>query len=90
MLQRVIRIAAVVSVVAALSMGIVAVAKKPPKPGPIPSACPSPERGCICYMLYAPVVCGPDDCWYSNDCFASCAGWTPSQCTPVGPGPIEL
>jgi hypothetical protein len=88
MRHRLLRVAVVIIVVATFSIGVVAVAKRPPGPGPSP--CPSPAKGCICYMLYAPVVCGPDACWYSNDCFASCAGWNPGQCTPVGPGPIEL
>ena len=52
--------------------------------------CPSPRPGWFCPLYYAPVVCGPNDCWYSNQCFAGLAGWNAGQCTPVGPGPIVL
>lgn len=87
MRSRLLRISVVVLAVATLSLGVVALAKKPAPGG---TGCPTPNPRCICYMLYAPVVCGPDDCWYSNDCFAGCAGWSPGQCTPVGPGPIPV
>ena len=88
MRQRLVRIALVVFVIATFSFGVVAVAKRPPGPGP--GSCPSPHRDCICYMLYAPVVCGANNCSYSNDCFASCAGWNPAaDCTSLG-GPIEV
>ena len=91
MRHKLLRIFVVMFVVTTLSMGVVALAKKPPRPGPGPGpTCPAPDRGCICYALYAPVVCGPDNCEYSNDCWASCAGWNPStDCTSVG-GPIEF
>jgi hypothetical protein len=75
-------------VAVALTIGMTLAAKKPPPPGPGP--CPSPSKGCICYDLYAPVSCGPNHCTYSNQCWAGCAGWQPSQCTPTGPGPIEV
>jgi hypothetical protein len=89
MRKRLFLLSLVVIVAAALTAGAVALAaKKPPGPGPGP--CPSPAKGCICYMLYAPVACGPNNCTYSNQCFASCAGWSSSQCTPTGPGPIEV
>jgi len=89
MRNRLLRISVVVLVVTTLSLGMVALAKKPPKPPPV-GGCPDPASWCVCYALYAPVVCGPDACWYSNDCWAGCAGWQPSQCTPVGPGPIPV
>jgi hypothetical protein len=72
-------------VVAALAVGTFALAKKP-----VPTGCPTPQPGWFCPTYYAPVVCGPDDCWYSNQCFASLAGWSASDCTPVGPGPIPV
>jgi hypothetical protein len=92
MRSRLLRISVAVLVVATLSLGMVALAKKPGKP-PGPGGgggCPAPAKWCVCYALYAPVVCGDDDCWYSNDCWASCAGFEPSECTPQGPGPIPF
>ena len=92
MRHKLLRVVVVMFVVTTLSMGIVALGKKPPRPGPGPGPglCPAPAFGCICYALYAPVVCGPNDCSYTNDCWASCAGWNPStDCTSVG-GPFEL
>jgi hypothetical protein len=86
MRNRLLRISVVVLVMATLSLGMVALAKKP---GPPVGGCPDPAPWCVCYALYAPVVCG-DDCWYSNDCWARCAGWKTSQCTAVGPGPIPV
>ena len=84
-----LRIVVAAFVVTTLSVGVVALAAKPGPPPPGPT-CPPPARGCICYALYAPVVCGPNSCQYSNDCFASCAGWNVgTQCTSIG-GPIEL
>jgi hypothetical protein len=87
-MRSLLRICVVAVVVASLSVGMLALAKKPPKPGG--DGCPPPSCGWFCYDLYAPVVCGPDDCQYSNDCYASCAGWKSNQCTPVGPGPVPL
>ena len=52
--------------------------------------CPTPAPGMFCPTYYAPVVCGPDDCWYSNQCFAGLAGWKKNECTEVGPGPIPV
>jgi hypothetical protein len=87
MRSRLLRISIALLVVVTLSLGMVALAKKPPKPG---GGCPQPSKWCVCYALYAPVVCGDDGCWYSNDCWASCAGWSPSECTAQGPGPIPF
>lgn len=85
MRSRNLRILIVALVVVGFSMGMLALAKKP-----VPGPCPSPKPGWSCPMYYAPVVCGPDDCWYSNDCFAGLAGWNDSECTSVGPGPVPL
>ena len=82
---RLFRLCVVAAVVVILSVGGVALAKKPGGTG-----CPSPKPGWACPLYYAPVVCGPDDCFYSNMCFAGLAGWKANQCTPVGPGPIPL
>jgi hypothetical protein len=86
MLVRLVRICLVAAVLTVLCAGFVIAAKKPP----VPSNCPRPNPRCVCYDLYAPVTCGPDNCWYSNDCFAGCAGWSAGQCTAVGPGPIPV
>jgi hypothetical protein len=86
-MHRWLRLGIVFMLVMVISVGIVALAKKP---GPGGGTCPDPTKGWACPMYYAPVVCGPDDCWYSNDCFASLAGWDASDCTPVGPGPVPI
>ena len=44
-------------------------------------------KGCICPMIYAPVLCD-NGRTYTNGCFASCAG--AHNCHLVGPGPIQL
>jgi hypothetical protein len=72
--------------VIAIGMGQI-IAKKP---GGGSSPCPSPAPGMFCPLYYAPVVCGPNDCFYSNQCFASLAGWKTNQCDAVGPGPIPV
>lgn len=88
MVTRMVRICVVVTMVATLAVGAVALAKKPGGGGG--SGCPGPPPGWFCPAYYAPVVCGPDDCWYSNDCWAYLSGWQPSECEAVGPGPVPL
>lgn len=88
MITRVLRICFVFTVVAALAVGATALAKRPGGGG---GGCPTAPKGYVCPAYYAPVVCGPDDCFYSNDCWASLAGWNvATECTPVGPGPIPF
>ncbi len=43
--------------------------------------------GCLCPMIYAPVLCD-NGRTYANGCLAACAH--AKNCVPVGPGPILL
>ncbi len=43
--------------------------------------------GCICPMIYAPVLCD-NGRTYANGCLAACAH--AKNCVPIGPGPIEV
>ena len=85
-MRNVIRVCVVALTVVSLAIGVSALAKKPGGG----DECPTPKRGWLCPTYYAPVECGPNNCWYSNQCFASLAGWSASDCEPVGPGPIPL
>ena len=48
---------------------------------------PGGGGGCICPMVYAPVLCDNGKT-YSNQCVADCRGG--KNCVPVGPGPLPL
>lgn len=53
--------------------------------------CPVPNPEAICFALYDPVVCGQDDCTYSNGCVAAAAGFAGGQCKAVNdPVVVEL
>lgn len=82
---RLVRVGVVALIVAAVSIGAGQLLAKKPAPSP----CPTPSCGWFCTMEWAPVVCGTDDCLYSNMCVARCAGWAPGQCTQIG-GPIPF
>jgi len=43
--------------------------------------------GCVCPMIYAPVVCD-NGRTYTNGCYAACAH--AKHCVPTGPGPIQI
>jgi hypothetical protein len=81
------RLSAVALLVGIVSVGMGQLMAARPRPGPGP--CPSPAPGCFCATIYAPVRCGPNNCQYSNQCFAGCAGWAPSACTQIG-GPVPI
>jgi hypothetical protein len=87
MQKRFLRACLVVMLVSTIAIGMGQILAKKPGGG---GGCPSPAPGMVCPLYYAPVVCGPNDCWYSNQCFAGLAGWHPGQCDPVGPGPIPV
>ena len=87
MRRRLLRACVVVLLIGVVSIGTGQILAKKPGGG---TGCPSPAPGWFCPLYYAPVVCGPDDCWYSNMCFAGLAGWKSKDCTAVGPGPIPV
>ena len=87
MQKRFLRVCFVLMLVGIFAFGMGQIVAKKPGGG---QGCPSPAPGMFCPLYYAPVVCGPNDCFYSNQCFASLAGWKTNQCTPVGPGPIPV
>jgi hypothetical protein len=54
-----------------------------PSPPSPPSSCPQPTDG-VCYLLYAPLVCGPNNCEYANDCVAELAGFdSTTECSRI-------
>jgi uncharacterized Zn finger protein len=76
-----LRIVAVLGAIVAMVFGSVALftevqAKRPGSPG-----------GCVCPMVYAPVVCDHGKV-YSNQCVADCRN--AKNCVPLGPGPVPL
>ena len=86
----VLRLCTIVLLACAVTIGVSQVLAKKPAP---PPSCPTPSMGCVCITLYAPVACQTDDglnCIYSNQCFAGCAGFSPSDCNGIGPGPVPL
>ncbi len=89
MQKRLLRACSAVILICVFAVGMGQILAKKPAPPP-GGGCPQPAPGWFCPLYYAPVECGPDDCWYSNMCFASLAGWNNNQCDPVGPGPIPL
>ena len=87
---RVIRLCVIVLLIGAVSIGLGQVLAKKPKPND-PPTCPTGTPGCFCPTYYAPVACQTNSgmqCIYSNQCFAGCAGFQSSDCTPIGPGPV--
>jgi hypothetical protein len=87
------RLCLIILLICAVSIGLGQVlAKKKPKPND-PPICPTGAPGCFCPTYYAPVACQTDsglNCIYSNQCFAGCAGFSPGDCNPIGPGPVEF
>jgi hypothetical protein len=70
-----------VAIIAAIAVGTVSMAKKPPKP-PVPC-----QPWLMCPDVWDPVICN-DGNIYSNQCYADrmCA----KGCKPYGPGPVPL
>jgi len=77
--------------------------RSPPRPGaggrtrgsggtgstPAVMNCPGPAEDAMCIGVYSPMECGPDNCWYSNPCFAQLAQWNihDGQVCQLKPGP---
>ena len=88
MRSRMLRLSVIVMLIGVVSVGAGQVIAKKPAP---PPSCPTGAPGCFCPTYYAPVACQTDSglqCIYSNQCFASCAGFDPSDCHGIGPGPV--
>ena len=69
MRRQLLRASVVFLLIGIVSVGAGQILAKKPSP---PTGCPSPAPGWACPLYYEPVVCGPNDCWYSNMCFAGC------------------
>ena len=86
-MNRLVKFAVVVAVIAVIAMGSLAFAKKPPVPPPPPDdgTCYYPTclvKGVACPDVWDPVLCA-DGVIYSNLCYASisCA---PGPCCEIG------
>jgi len=58
----------------------------PPPVTVIDPVCPTPGLG-VCTLEFAPVVCGPGNCEYSNLCTALLAGFSSEDCEASSPPP---
>lgn len=45
--------------------------------------CPAPEPYTACNEIYAPVICGENECEYGNECWADASGQDTEDCTLV-------
>jgi hypothetical protein len=90
MRSRTLRLCMIVMLIGVVSIGLGQIMAKKPNPN-VPPSCPTGAPGCFCPTYFAPVACQTDGglhCVYSNQCFASCAGFQPSDCNAFGPGPV--